>query len=440
MKTRNIILTLLVVISLIWSVDAFWLAPLQGDTIWVFRKNAIYLSGLISIVFMSIAMYLALRPTWLEDNLNGLDKIYHLHKWLGITAISAGLTHWLLKLAGSPIASFYGKANKPARDAVLGFMTDYRSFGKDLGEWTIYILLALLALSLYKRFPYKPWRLLHKVMPVIYLLLVFHTFSLMPMSYWYGLSGTITAISLAIGSYAAIYTLTQKIGANNKYQATIKEIKELADNVLEISCQVGQDWPQHKAGQFAFIKFAPTHEAHPFTIASAYELNKNTLNFKIKALGDYTKTLQQQLKVGQVVEIEGPYGRFTYKPKSGHQIWIAAGIGVTPFIAWLESLQNENLSHTVDLHYSLRSARDNQIVDALKNLAANIPNLHLFIHDASQKNYLDSKKLAIELATKSDNIDIWFCGPNGFAKKLKDEFSNLRFNHINFHQEIFEFR
>ncbi len=32
---------------------------------------------------------------WLERHLDGLDKMYRLHKWLGIGALVVGTVHWL---------------------------------------------------------------------------------------------------------------------------------------------------------------------------------------------------------------------------------------------------------------------------------------------------------------------------------------------------------
>lgn len=36
----------------------------------------------------------ALRPRWLEPRLDGLDKIYRLHKWLGVGALIVSVLHW----------------------------------------------------------------------------------------------------------------------------------------------------------------------------------------------------------------------------------------------------------------------------------------------------------------------------------------------------------
>jgi predicted ferric reductase len=54
----------------------------------------IQFTGVIATGAMSVAMLLAIRPTWLEPHLYGLDKMYRLHKWLGITALVAAVIHW----------------------------------------------------------------------------------------------------------------------------------------------------------------------------------------------------------------------------------------------------------------------------------------------------------------------------------------------------------
>jgi Predicted ferric reductase len=41
-------------------------------------------------------MWLAVRSVWLESMLGGLDKMYCLHKWLGISALVFAVLYWSL--------------------------------------------------------------------------------------------------------------------------------------------------------------------------------------------------------------------------------------------------------------------------------------------------------------------------------------------------------
>src|SRR3546814_10612587 len=59
------------------------------------RSAAVQYSGALAIACMSVAMMLAIRPRWPEHGLGGLDKMYRLHKWLGIAALVTAIAHWL---------------------------------------------------------------------------------------------------------------------------------------------------------------------------------------------------------------------------------------------------------------------------------------------------------------------------------------------------------
>ena len=73
--------------------DALWPRPFEY---FAFRSAAIQLTGVVAMAAMSFAMVLAVRPRWADKLLNGLDKMYRLHKWLGITALVAAVAHWWL--------------------------------------------------------------------------------------------------------------------------------------------------------------------------------------------------------------------------------------------------------------------------------------------------------------------------------------------------------
>ncbi len=69
------------------SLTVLWLAaslPLP-DTLSpiAIRNLLVQYSGVLSLGAMSIVMLLATRAKWIEPWLNGLDKSYRLHKWLG---------------------------------------------------------------------------------------------------------------------------------------------------------------------------------------------------------------------------------------------------------------------------------------------------------------------------------------------------------------------
>ena len=93
------------------------------------------------------------------------------------------------------------------------------------------------------------------------------------------------------------------------------------------------------------------------------------ITFVVKALGDWTRQLKDWLKVGMQVQVEGPYGRFDFSDPAPQQIWVGAGIGVTPFIARMKHLAQQGGEHNVDF-FHITTEVDQAAIDKLSADAA----------------------------------------------------------------------
>jgi predicted ferric reductase len=427
---------------------ALWATGLpEGDALWVLRGEALNLTGLWAIGLMSLAMVLSTRPAWLEGPLGGLDRIYRLHRRAGILAGLFALAHWLVEMADDPIKALVGRAGRPAREHGSVLFEGMRSVGKDLGEWAIYALLALIVISLVRRFPFRPWRWMHRVMPVLYLMLAFHAAALAPPAWWAQPVGALSALMLAAGTGAALVSLLGRIGARRQVAGQVVTVDSPAPDLTEVTCRMGERWPGHRAGQFALVTLHPEEGAHPFTIAAA-DHGDGLLRFDIKALGDYTRGLAARLRPGQPVRVEGPYGRFTFRPSRSRrrrQVWIAGGVGVTPFIAALEALARGEAQDgppadaRIELHYATRRAEGDPFVTRLEALCTGLPKLRLSVHDGARGALLSVDGLE-DLPGLGREGEIWFCGPAGFAQALRAQLRERGLGRVPFHQEAFEFR
>ena len=433
----KILLPFLAVLGLAWAIDFFLIAPPAASGPWLWRSAALTLSGLWAIGLMSLIMLLATRPSWLETRLGGLDKVYRLHKWAGIVAILTGALHWLVKLSGGLIADWYGRAGKPARQAGNAVFEAMHGPSKELGEWAIYALLAMLVLTLWQRFPFRPWRVLHRLMPVLYLMLVVHAVFLAPPQWWGEPVGWLLAGLLVVGSTAAVQSLLGRIGARRKFAGTLLEIQQPAPDLTEIVCRLEDGWPGHRAGQFAFLTLHPGEGAHPFTIASA-DRGDRCLRFAIKALGDYTRGLAARLTPGQRLTVEGPYGCFDFRDAAPQQIWIAGGVGITPFLAGLDALAQAPAT-PVRLYYCTRDTAHDPFVARLREKAARLPGVELHVRDTGREGPLTVDVLAADTPDLA-RASLWFCGPEGFSRALRRELASRGLGHLPFHQEIFAFR
>ncbi len=443
-----------------WTVLALvaglWLAAdpdaLQATGFLGLRGSMVQLSGLLGMACMSLAMILALRPRWPERWIGGLDRMYRLHKWLGIGGLVLAIVHWLWS-QGPKWAVGLGWLARPERGArpvpanmAEEVLRSWRGVAEDVGEWVFYAAVLLIAVALIRRIPYRLFYKTHRLLAVAYLVLVFHAGVLMDFSYWASPLGLVVAVLLANGTWAAVIVLLRRVGAGRKVGGTITRLQYYPDlHVLEGEIAALPDWPGHKPGQFAFVTSDDNHEAHPFTIASAWNPSDRRLTFITKALGDYTRGLPDALRIGQPVSVEGPYGCFTFDDGLPRQIWVGGGIGITPFIARLKQLAMDRQAYAsrpraqaIDLFHTTADWSDDAIAKLTADAAAAGVRLHV-LHDP-QDGRLTGDRIRAEVPDWQQ-ASIWFCGPPGFGAALRQDFARHGLpTGRRFHQELFEMR
>jgi len=439
------------------------LPPTLGWFAW--RSPLVQLSGILAIGAMSMSMLLALRPAWLEKRLNGLDKMYRLHKWLGITALSTGIFHWWWAQGTKWMVGWEWLA-KPERkprgasvtvDWYTKLLQDWHGPAEVVGEWVFYIAAILLVLALIKRFPYRIFAKTHTILAVVYLLLAWHSFVLIKQEYWAQPVGWLTALLLIAGTIAAFLVLFNRVGHKRKVKGRVAALEQDRESqTLTVELELESGWPGHKAGQFAFIttdrregativsalkeslRYLVLGEgAHPYTIASAWDATRRRITIMVKALGDHTRELPEILRVGHAVRVEGPYGCFTFDGPEKRQIWIGAGIGITPFLARLQQLRAQPDGKAIDLFHPTSAGAQATLDQIEADACAVGVAAHTLI--SPRDGFLTGEKIRAAVPHWK-NASIWFCGPAGFGKALRDDFIAQGFSPAAFHQELFEMR
>ena len=221
------------------------------------------------------------------------------------------------------------------------------------------------------------------------------------------------------------------------YSCTVKRVNRLNDQVMEITLNPKGERPHFASGQFFFFSFrAPyiSKESHPFTITCPPDSPELTI--MVKALGDYTKKLYQNLQAGAEVLLEGPYGRFNFDDESQHQLWIGGGVGIAPFICWSRNLKmgSNNLTSIIDLYYCVNSSSDAVFLDELKQTQKLNPNFSVHLISADRDGMMDISKLH-----EIDGRTIYMCGPKPMLRKLTNQLRQSGIPRDRIHYEDFDF-
>lgn len=440
---------LLLLLSLLWVLAEPGLSAVSG--LFPVRTLAVQYTGLLAMGAMSLAMMLALRPRWPERWFGGLDKMYRLHKWLGITALVVAVVHWLWSqgpkwAVGARLLVRPERGPRPViTDPIQAFLNSLRGTAEGIGEWAFYAAVVLILLALIHAFPYRLFYKTHRLLALAYLVLVFHAVVLVSFPYWASPIGWVMAALMAGGTISAVVVLLRRVGAGRQVLGRITALTRYPGvDTLETVICVPQGWPGHRPGQFAFAMSDRSEGPHPYTIASSWNPKEPAITFITKALGDHTRRLPRALAVGQEVRIEGPYGCFTFDDERPCQIWIGGGIGITPFIARMKhmALNAGQPDWPAGQNIHLFHATSDVDEGALEKLAedARCADVRLHVLVSERDGRLTGERIRAEVPEWRE-ASIWFCGPAGFGTALKADFAAHGFPaEQHFHQELFAMR
>jgi len=401
------------------------------------------LSGVLAIGMMSFGMLLSIRPKWLEPTFDGLDKMYRLHKWLGVGGLGVGVVHWLTATGdghGRPGAHAIAAAPAPAATAAdaTSWLAALHGPAHMVAEPALYALMALVAVALVKLIPYRIFAKTHILMAAVFALFAFHSVVLMKSAYWSQPIGwTVLAMS-GVGLVSTVIAVLRRFGLKREAQAVVISTNYYPElRALETQMKVEPGWPGHEAGQFAFVTTDWREGPHPYTIATAWNPQTRIIGFIAKELGDHTAKLREHFVDGRPVRIEGPYGRFAFDDGKARQIWIGAGIGVTPFVAKMRERAQTPEPTQVDLFHVTSEVSQAALARLRADAAAANVRLHIVVSGVDGR--LDAAGIR-EAAPDWREASLWFCGPSGFGGALRRDFLANGLLSSDFHQEMFEMR
>ncbi|MCL4167167.1 UNVERIFIED_CONTAM: hypothetical protein GTU68_041343, partial [Idotea baltica] len=120
--------------------------------------------------------------------------------------------------------------------------------------------------------------------------------------------------------------------------------------------------------------------------------------------------MHQSVKVGDEMTISYPVNLFSLDLRANKHLFIAGGIGITPFLAQIKQL--ERFNGNWELHYSCRSEALGSYVDELTSHHPNETHI-----------YYDDQKQAIDLVNLLDGqplgTHVYVCGPKGMIEWVR---------------------
>ncbi|QAA31981.1 FAD-binding oxidoreductase [Clostridium manihotivorum] len=439
MKKRLGLILILLSFIITWLC---WIPERLASSMYANRQYSQLIASIALVVFTWIN-YISSRHRLIDKIFHGLDKSYAYHKYLSILAIILIWGHDLTlktgRSSGGKPSGFKPPAGFERGGEGGGNILSMFTNGKQLGTLSLYIFtgLTIFFLIAYK-LEYEKWKLLHKLMIVPYVFGVVHyyldsdypVFALSAYSIWMNIMN-------AIGVLSAVYSICIYEYTAFRYKYEVTSVKEIAKDTYEITGTTNGKSLLYKAGQFAFMKVIGRKKgfpSHPFTMSQSEKIGQ--IQFAIKVLGDHTKKLQNNIKTGDTIAVAGPHGAFDYRVETKRQLWVAGGIGITPFRSFLQSdIPNE---YNIDFFYAYNNEQDAPYAKELEDIKSK-KNVRIHLLDSSKSGFLGVEHISKYL-NKDETVEVFFCGPKPMRKNIAKELKKENYKVKEFHYEQFQFK
>jgi predicted ferric reductase len=317
-----------------------------------------------------------------------------------------------------------------------------------LGWFTFPAMLLLILLTIAPRMPlvsqfihlaYHQWKGLHRYMGLLFILGLTHALMVeplilhsRPLTFYVG-----TLAVIGVAAYLYKQFLWDRFKKHYPYE--VLGVKKLNGTVAEVTLRDRGQKLAHRAGQFLYVHFDADpvlREPHPFTISSAP--GEQNLRLSIKASGDWTQYLHEHLQPGAGAFVEGPHGEFNFKTGGQKQVWIAGGIGITPFLSWMRDFEAAPHGREIDFYYTTAVPEEALFLDEIER-AGRTAGFRAHVSHSVRDGRLSADKVVASSGDPKDK-DIYMCGPAPMIEAFRRTFTARGVPPGRIHYEEFNFR
>ena len=200
---------------------------------------------------------------------------------------------------------------------------------------------------------------------------------------------------------------------------------------LELVPADGRPLAIAQPGQFVVLRLRPEQERpllRNYSLCGPPNAERYRLGIKKETHGAASNYLADRARVGDILEVSAPRGRFVLQPGDRPVVLISAGIGVTPVLAMLHALAVGPSARRVWWLHGARNGNEHPFAEEARRLIGNLPNCRSYVQYSQPRRedqpgvHFDAvghlKVALLERLGVGRDADFYLCGPSGFLQEF----------------------
>lgn len=212
-----------------------------------------------------------------------------------------------------------------------------------------------------------------------------------------------------------------------KYRYILDQVEQLTPTAFNLRL-VPKDEGQKvdfKPGQYVSFSYQADGFSAPvrsFSITNAPD-ESGALEFGIRTMGTYTQALKT-VQSGTKFDVYGPGGSFTLNPDLP-AVFLAAGIGITPFTSMIQAAAESGFKQKITLIYSNRNEHDAPYFAELDRIASSNKAFTFIPRFSDTDGMLTGEEIAKLAPYKPGEAQYLLCGPAPFMAAMHQSLSQV---------------
>ncbi|MFH0840736.1 MAG: FAD-dependent oxidoreductase [bacterium] len=210
----------------------------------------------------------------------------------------------------------------------------------------------------------------------------------------------------------------------------------IAENTVELTFQLDKE-ADFLAGQdmlFTIPDMPYTDSKgnnRSFSIASSPS-DKTHITIATRVSDSTFKQALMKMEMGDELFVSDIYGEMVLPEKTDqHLVFIAGGIGITPFMSMLRYIKERGLEYNITMLYSNKTEKSTAYLEELQDYHRELENFRLLLIMTNDDNWIgESRRIGQEFIREKiedyENVKFFFVGPPAMVSGIQASLDNLK--------------